>query len=62
MPLLTYAEAAAKMNVKERAVRQMVYDKSLPVVRLSRSNVRISDEAIEKWIRACTVEARKAAK
>lgn len=49
-PLLTYDEAAARWNVPRKTLIEAVREGALPVLQWGQQTVRLSDEAIEKWL------------
>jgi excisionase family DNA binding protein len=54
--LLSVAEAAKEMNVSERFVRRLVFERRLEVVKLGRL-VRIPSSALEEFMEAGRREA-----
>ena len=53
-PLLTYKEAAERLNVSERTVWDLVKKNQVPHVRIN-SAVRIPADELDAWIRERTV-------
>lgn len=54
--LLTVAEAAERLNVKERTIRSLLFDRRLPRIKVGRQ-VRIAETDIETFIEAQRIEA-----
>jgi excisionase family DNA binding protein len=55
--LLTLSEVAIKLGVSQRTLSEYVKHEDLPVVRLSRTKVRIDPRQLDAWILAHSSEA-----
>jgi excisionase family DNA binding protein len=56
--LLTVAEAADRLNTKERFVRRLIFERRIPYVKLGTRHVRIDEEDLDRFIEAGRREAR----
>lgn len=57
MKLLTPIEAAERLGLKEKTIRDWIYKRKIPVVHISARAVRISDDVIDELIKRSTVPA-----
>lgn len=57
--LMTVDEVAAYLGMSANAVRQMVYRRQLPFIRLGERRLRFDAAAINEWLDAQRVEAAR---
>ena len=58
--MLTVDEAAERMNVKPHYVRRLIFEKRIPVMKLTPGKggaVRIVQSDLDAYLQACRVEA-----